>query len=77
MPWNYRVLHTIEDGDEWYAIHEVYYDNEGHPVSVTAEPEPALGDTLEDLEEDLRWQLKALSEPVLEMSDFPDGKEGE
>jgi hypothetical protein len=35
MAWNYRVL---RHPDGHLALHEVYYDNAGKPISYTAKP---------------------------------------
>ena len=32
MSWNYRVIKTLERGEQpYYAIHEVYYSKKGKP----------------------------------------------
>jgi hypothetical protein len=36
--WNYRIVRTeTKDGPMW-ALHEVYYDDAGRPVAMTADP---------------------------------------
>ena len=36
--WNYRVIKSVEEktGDEWFEIHEVYYDQLGKPMGYTS-----------------------------------------
>jgi hypothetical protein len=43
MHWNHRVIRSRRNGEEWYAIHEVYYDDDGKPETYTAEPDGIEG----------------------------------
>ena len=36
MSWNYRVVQYLDN--RGYGLHEVYYDDEGFPWGMTAEP---------------------------------------
>lgn len=40
MSWNYRVIKSVGADGDYYAIHEVYYedDTDDHPRSWSAEP---------------------------------------
>jgi hypothetical protein len=57
MPWTYRLVHhQIEVNgllDEHYSIHEVYYDESGNPTSMTEGPVTFIGDTKEEVIEEL------------------------
>ncbi len=53
-----------------YAIHEVYYGKDGRPLAVTKRPVWPVGDTLEELAEDVRFYMKALMKPVLDYEDI-------
>ncbi len=78
MPWNYRVIYhpsstykvgdTKFDRDEYLAIHEVYYDSDGNPESMTVDG-IVIGDEGEDSLLSLKWilehQLEALKKPIL------------
>lgn len=64
--WNYRVILK----DDEYAIHEVYYDDQGEPEACTVDPVGPVGDTLADLVKDMDHYLRALKRPVLEYEDF-------
>ena len=46
MSWNYRVIKYAEGG---YGLHEVYYDSDGEPLSMTEEPAGFVGDSVEEL----------------------------
>lgn len=37
MTWNYRIVRHHEP-EEWYALHEVFYDAAGRPTMMTADP---------------------------------------
>jgi len=75
MTWNHRVIHvkltepSIEE--DWYSIHEVFYN--GVPELCTAEAIAPEGESIESLQQTLEWMLKALGEPILEMTDFDVG----
>lgn len=80
--WNYRVLHSIyvHESDNYkehhYAIHEVYYNDNGDPKSCTVNSVGPSGETLEELKSDLENYTKALSQPVLEYDDIGSKKSG-
>lgn len=66
--WDYRVVRHVEEGDEWYAIHEVYYEKDG--VSATENAIPVGGTTIDELREDFKKQAHALDLPVMNYTDF-------
>ena len=66
--WDYRV---ILKGAE-FAIHEVYYDDQGAVEGCTVEPVGVAGDTLAELREDLAYYARALDRPVLTYEEMPE-----
>ena len=68
--WNHRIIKLkAQDGAELvdnYAVHEVYYNDDGTIYAYTNNPVRAYGDTLEELRETLNHMLKSLDAPVLE-----------
>jgi hypothetical protein len=73
MTWDYRVLSTPGPngyGKRWYAIHEVYYRDDGTIDSWTEKSIEAAGGTPEELREDLEWMLRAFAKPVLRIEDL-------
>ena len=78
MSWNYRVVYHPPskymvgkkefDRDEYLAIHEVYYDEDDNPNSMTRDP-IVVGDEGDDSLVSLKWvlehQLEALEKPIL------------
>ena len=66
--WNYRVIRkpTPDTDSVVYQIHEVYYREDGTIEGWTAEPVTPLGESVEELREDIRYFLQAFRRPVLE-----------
>jgi hypothetical protein len=72
MTWNHRVMkHVKEDGAEYFAIHEVYYNSAGLPWGWSAEPEPVMEETMEEMRETLQHMTEALDKPVLDYTMEP------
>ena len=65
--WDYRVVRqTTEDGDEWYSVQEIYYDDEtGEPMAHTVDLQ-IEGDTIAGMRIQLERMLKSLDEPVVD-----------
>ena len=75
MTWNHRVLAHEHKGELTFAIHEVFYNDDGIPDMCTEDPVGVVGDTLPELSQTLRRMLSALIEPILNYTDFePGGK---
>lgn len=75
MTWNYRVIRKRhhfpgQPDHEELGIHEVYYDEDGNPASVTMDSMKPSGNTLEELAADLRYMVAALNKPILEYDMF-------
>ena len=68
MSWNHRVMkHEKADGDDdWYQIHEVFYDSNRQPESWTVEGIAPGVNTLEELRDELLKMLEATEEQILE-----------
>ena len=62
MTWNYRVM--VREGR--YAVHAVYYTEDGRITNWSAEPMELSGESVEELSEELGRFRRALSEPVLD-----------
>ena len=65
--WNHRVMkHEKADGDDdWYQIHEVYYNGKREPDSWTVDGIKPGGNTLEDLRDELIMMLEATEKEIL------------
>jgi len=68
--WNYRVISHDKDGGEWYGIHEVYYDDEEVPHSVSTNESPIYGESPTEIGWTLDKMKEALKKPTLKFSYF-------
>jgi hypothetical protein len=66
MSWNYRIVLK----DDFYEIHEVYYDKYGNKQSVSVDPISPSGETKEELKEGLEKMLEAFDLPILDYYEF-------
>ena len=68
MTFNQRVVkHHDKDADTTYfAIHEVHYTDDGSIEAITEKPIFPIGDTFEDLAEEIQHIAKALDYEVLD-----------
>ena len=66
--WNHRVMkHEKADGDDdWYQIHEVYYDSKREPDRWTVDGIKPGGNTLEALRDELIKMLEATEKEILD-----------
>jgi len=74
MTWNHRVIRRkYENGEEYFAIHEVYYNKDGKPNMVTTLPITIVEESVDDLAITIDLIRKCLDKPVLDYDkDFPD-----
>lgn len=76
--WNYRLVHrkhygrTPEFDEDVYAIHEVYYDNDGKVRAVSTDPSPVYANDMQGIEWVLRKMQEAYTKDVLEWDNIPD-----
>ena len=80
--WNYRVVrkkHICVDStdkkervDCTYAIHEAYYDKEGHVGAITNDPVGPLGENIEELRHSWVMMAEAFGQPILDYDDIPE-----
>lgn len=61
MPWNYRVIKA----DDAYQIHEVYYNSDGTFGAWTERPVRPMGESVQELEDDLSLMRSAINDTVL------------
>jgi len=68
--WNNRVMHqtfkSAGGSEEWYQIHEVYYDKDGNIDGYTKDAIAPGGNTIDELRTELERMLKCLDKSVLE-----------
>ena len=70
MTWDYRVVHHDTDPDnEWYAIHEVYFEGDT-VMGATQLPVGVLADTAEGLYGCMSRMRDAMTHPPLRLSEL-------
>jgi len=76
MNWNHRVIHQrvkcLEEWEDQFSIHEVYYDEFGNPINHTIDAISPKGDSIEDLKWVLDKMQESLKHPILSYENFPD-----
>ena len=64
--WNHRVVKTKDGVDDWYSIHEVFYDKDGNVDGMTKQPVSVGGNTIEELKWTLTKMLKSLDKDIID-----------
>lgn len=73
MSWNHRVM-AIEDpsGEYYLQIHEVYYNEDGEPISYINDPITIGGEDIKGISWTLDAMQYILNKPILfHGEDFP------
>jgi len=63
--WNHRVVKKTLAGNDFYAVHEVHYNDNGSIFAYTEEPVDISGESIEDLREYCQWILDCFDKEVL------------
>ena len=56
--WNNRIVKHEKDDAVWYAVHEVFYNDNGGINGYTEDPITVLGETVEDVKSQLEMIMK-------------------
>ncbi len=65
--WNHRVVkQVLENGEEWFSVREVHYNEDGSIYAYMTDPVEISGNNIDELRAYLQWCLDCLDEPVLE-----------
>ena len=80
--WNYRVVRrrsTWVDSESKketvgysYAIHEAFYDKNGHVGAITQDPVEPFGDNIEELRHAWMMMAEAFGQPILDYDSIPE-----
>jgi hypothetical protein len=80
--WNYRVIRKEnkyidrkikkERIDYTYAIHEAYYDDNGHVGAITQDPVEPFGENIEELRHSWVMMAEAFGKPILDYDKIPE-----
>jgi hypothetical protein len=65
--WNYRICREMIDGDFFFSLREVYYDEDGNPNGWTAEPVDFAGDTWKDVAEGISLASGSIGTAILDL----------
>lgn len=73
--WNYRLIrhlkrHSLMGTHEYFAVHEVYYREDGSIKSVGSEPSPIIGDSVKDANGTRVLMFNAFKAPPLDMAEI-------
>jgi len=66
MSWNHRVMKHKDGDDDFFTIHEVYYDKKGKINGYTSNGTSVCGNSLQELREGLERMLKSLDKEILD-----------
>ena len=66
MTWNHRVVRFKHEGEDWYAVCEVYYNEDGSIYAHTQDGVRVTGDNVEELRETLERMLRCLDQKIVE-----------
>ena len=65
MSWNHRIITTRDGEDDWYQIHETYYDKEKGINGWAPNGDPVCGTPLVEIRSSLELMLKSLDKEIL------------
>lgn len=68
--WNYRIIRFIEDGEETFAIREVFYEGETPDLCTIQSTYPASTDGIVGLQLQIDAYQQAMTLPVLDYTVF-------
>jgi hypothetical protein len=60
MGWNHRILATERNGEVYFQVHEVYYNDDGIPERYTLNPISVGCETINGI----RWTINKMAESV-------------
>lgn len=70
MSWNYRLLKMKDGEDDFYQIHEVYYDKQGKVKGYTKEGVTVAGNDIADVKWVLMEMLSCLERDVIKYTEI-------
>ena len=67
MSWNHRIIfhEKNEKQETYYAIHEVFYNDDDGIWAFTTDPVKIYGDEEHEIKENLERMLEACDKPIL------------
>ena len=67
--WDYRIVKQTFDGEDIFAVHEVYYEDNGKPHMMSEDEVSAHGSNLKEFDKDWEAYLAAKEKPLLTYPD--------
>tara|TARA_B100000963_G_C22611997_1_gene665322 strand:+ start:1780 stop:2079 length:300 start_codon:yes stop_codon:yes gene_type:complete len=68
--WNYRITYRPSDPDQGYGIREVFYNDNGEPVSYTTKSIEPFGLSKDELISDLAYMIQAISQEIVDLDEL-------
>jgi hypothetical protein len=65
--WNYRITYRPSDIEQGYSIREVFYNDNGDPVSYTSNEISPYGESKDELISDLAYMIQAISQDIVDL----------
>ena len=65
--WNYRITYRQSDIEQGYSIREVFYNDNGDPVSYTTNEIAPYGESKDELISDLAYMIQAISQEIVDL----------
>jgi len=74
--WNTRVVRKHDETSDitTFEIHEVHYDDNHQITAWTESAVGPFGETVAELEEDIKHFIEAIRKPILELEHHADGE---
>lgn len=67
MSWNYRIVKSKDyAGDDYFQVHEVYYDDDGKANGCTENAITPGGNSVEELKSTFEMILESFEKEVIE-----------
>lgn len=66
MHWNNRLVRHKTEHEEYFTIHEVFYNDKEEIMGMTENPIAPHGDSVEEIKETLERMLRALDKEPLD-----------
>jgi hypothetical protein len=70
MTWNYRIIKHDAAKHNYFAIHEVFYDDKGKITNWTERPIDIIGESKTDIKRTLKQMTLDIETPILSETDL-------
>jgi len=70
MVWYYRIIKHKTSNQNHFALHEVFYDDDGNIISWTEQPIDIIGESKADIKRALKQMLLDIETEVITESEL-------